>query len=208
MHISDTQNCGRGLLTLTVKLVNRYIPHAKCSYVYRLQTDLSRNTYHRETPKTPHDKQKGLLRRHSCVLVNIIVMDAACYHLPWNELATISHTQNQLCVTQGFARVHISDTQNCGRGLLTLTVKLVNRYIPHAKCSYVYRLQTDLSRNTYHRETPKTPHDKQKGLLRRHSCVLVNIIVMDAACYHLPKNELSVAQGKASERISDTQQPR
>ena len=104
-------------------------------------------------------------------------------------MAITQHTQNQLCVTPGFARKHISVTQNCGPGLLSLTGKLVNRYIPHAKCSYVYRLQTDLPRNTYHCETPKTPHDKRKVLLRRHSCVLVNIILMGAACYHLPGNE-------------------
>ena len=30
----------------------------------------------------------------ACVLVNIILMGAACYHLPGNEPTTISHTQN------------------------------------------------------------------------------------------------------------------
>ena len=57
----------RALLSLTKNFVGN-----------RLQTDLLRNTYHRGTPKTPRDKQKELLRSHSCVLVNIILMGKGC----------------------------------------------------------------------------------------------------------------------------------
>ena len=64
---------------------------AACKLIYHV----THITVKPQKPLTiPIGKRKGLLRRHSCVLVNIILMGAACYHLPGNEPTTISHTQN------------------------------------------------------------------------------------------------------------------